>query len=79
MKRGNRLENLKESFKKKFFIELPIDIDQDYSTHVSVEEMIEIVYNASTKVDLDSYLVLKHFQFTDKEIENYFERLTERN
>ena len=36
--------------------------------------MDEIVEQA-TKIGLDSYTLLKHFQFTEEEIEEYYERL----
>ena len=41
--------------------------------------MIEIVFKASKKAGEDSYFVLKHFQFTDEEIRDYFERLGKKN
>jgi len=75
MKRGNRLQDLKGSFKRKFFKELPIELGQDYPTHIPVEKMIEIVFEASKKVKMDSYLVLKHFQFTEEEIKDYVKRV----
>ena len=73
------MKDLKESFKKNFPKELPIELDQDYPTHIPVGTMIEIVFEASKKAGIDSYLVLKHFQFTEKEIRDYFERLEKRN
>ena len=66
-----------ESFKKIYFKELPIKLTEDYPTHIPVETMIEIVFKASKKAGEDSYLVLKHFQFTDEEIRGCFERLGE--
>ncbi len=73
------MKDLKESFKKNFSKELPIELDQDYPTHIPVGTMIEIVFEASKKAGIDSYLVLKHFQFTEEEIRDYFERLEKRN
>ncbi len=67
--------NLKESFKEKFTKDIPIEIGYNYSTHVPIAEMIEIVYTASRTIGIDSYAVLKHFQFTEEEIESYFQRL----
>jgi hypothetical protein len=78
MKRGDRLKDLKESFKKKFSKELPIELNEDYPTHIPVGTMIGIVFEASKKAGIDSYLVLKHFQFTEEEIKDYFERLGKR-
>jgi hypothetical protein len=68
-----------ESFKKKFLEELPIELSEEYPTHIPVGTMIGIVFEASKKAEIDSYLVLKHFQFTEKEIRDYFERLGKNN
>lgn len=68
------MKNLKESFKKKFTKDIPIEIAQNYPTHIPVAEMIEIVCAASEKIGIDSYVVLKHFQFTDNEIKAYFQK-----
>jgi hypothetical protein len=72
------MKNLKESFKDKFNKEISIEIDRDCPTHIQVERMIEIVFEASKKARMDSYLVLKHFQFTEEEIRDCFERLGKR-
>jgi hypothetical protein len=69
------MKNLKESFKKKFTKDIPIEIDQNRPTHMPVAEMIEIVCAASKKIGIDSYVVLKHFQFTDEEIKAYFQKI----
>jgi hypothetical protein len=69
------LKDLRESFKRVFFKELPIELDQDYPTHIPVEKMIEIVFESSKKAGIDSYLALKHFEFTEEEIRDYLERL----
>ncbi|HZV47111.1 MAG TPA: hypothetical protein VFG06_07195 [Thermodesulfovibrionales bacterium] len=68
------MKNLKESFKKKFSKDIPIEIEQNYPTHIPVAEMIEIVCAASKKIGIDSYVVLKHFQFTEEEIKAYFQK-----
>jgi hypothetical protein len=68
-----------ESFKDNFSSELPIELNEDYPTHIPVETMIEIVFKASKKAGKDSYLVLKHFQFSDEEIREYFERIAKKN
>jgi|MudIll2142460700_1097286.scaffolds.fasta_scaffold477282_2 hypothetical protein len=68
------MKNLKESFKKKFTKDIPIEIEENYPTHIPVAEMIEIVYAASKKIGIDSYVVLKHFQFTDEEIKACFQK-----
>lgn len=69
------MKNLKESFKKKFMKNIPLEIEEDYPTHVSISEMINIVCAASKKIGLDSYVVLKHFQFTEEEIKDHFQKL----
>jgi hypothetical protein len=79
VRRGDRLRNLKESFKDIYLNELTIELNEDYPTHIPVGTTIEIVFKASKKAGKDSYLVLKHFQFTDKEIRDYFERLGKKN
>jgi len=66
------MKNLEESFKEKFKKDIPIEIQQDYPTHISVAEMIEIVCAASNKIGIDSYVVLKHFQFTEEEIKAHY-------
>ena len=68
-----------ESFKDIYLKELSIELNEDYPTHIPVGTMIEIVFNASKKAGEDSYFVLKHFQFTDEEIRDYFERLGKKN
>jgi len=67
-----------ESFKDNLLKELPIELDQNYPTHIPVEKMIEIVFEASKKANMDSYSVLKDFEFTDEEIRDYFEKLEKR-
>ncbi len=41
--------------------------------------MIEIVFEASKKAGMDSYSVLKDFEFTEEEIKDYFERVDGKN
>jgi hypothetical protein len=74
-----KLENLKEACKS-FFLEEPhIELDQNYPTHIPVEKMIELVFEASKKMGMDSYLVLRDFEFTEEEIKDYFERTSRKN
>jgi hypothetical protein len=72
------LKNLKESFGNKFIKEIFIELDRDYPTHIPVGTMMEIVFEASKKVGIDSYSVLRHYHFTEEEIRDYFERLGKR-
>ena len=72
MKRGFRMKHLEESFKEKFKKDIPIEIEQDYPTHIPVAEMVEIVCAASKKIGMDSYVVLKHFQFAEEEIKDHY-------
>ncbi len=71
----DKMKNLKESFKKKFMKDIPLEIEEDYPTHVAISEMINIVCAASKKIEIDSYMVLKHFQFTEEEIKDHFQKL----
>jgi hypothetical protein len=61
-----------ESFKATFSKELPLELDRNYPTHVPVETMMRIVFEASRKADIDGIIVLRHFQFTEKEIGDFF-------
>ena len=65
------MTNLIESFREKFSKDILIEIKEDHPTHIPVEEMIAIVYEASDKIGMDSYIVFKHFQFTEEEIKAY--------
>jgi hypothetical protein len=65
------LKDLLESFKETFSKELVIELDEDYPTHIPVETMIRIVFEASRKADMDSITVLRHFQFTEEEIGDF--------
>jgi hypothetical protein len=64
-----------ESFKETFSKELAIELDEDYPTHIPVGTMLEIIFEASKKAGMDSVTVLRHFQFTEQEIGDFFERL----
>ena len=70
---------MKEARKGLFFKELDIELDQNYSTHIPVEKMIEIVFEASKKAGMDSYSIFKDSEFTEEEIKNYFERVRGEN
>ena len=72
------MKTLKKSFRSKFIEDIFIKLDRDYPTHIPVGIMIEIVFEASKKVGIDSYSVLKHCHFTEEEIRDYFERLAKR-
>lgn len=63
-----------ESFKETFSKELPIELDENYPTHIPVGTMLEIVFEASKKAGMDSVTVLRHFRFTEQEIGDFFER-----
>jgi len=69
------LKNLLESFKEIFSKELAIELDEDCPTHILVERMLEIVFEASKKAGMDSVTVLRHFQFTEEEIGDFFQKL----
>jgi hypothetical protein len=73
------LENLKETNKGFFFKGLYIELDENYPTHIPVEKMIEIVFEASKKAGMDSYSVLRDFEFTEEEVKNYFEKIGGKN
>ena len=68
-----------ESFKATFSQELPIELDAGYPTHIPVGAMLEMVFQASKKAGMDSMRVLRHFRFTEAEIEDFFENLGRRN
>ena len=59
----------KEAFKKKFSRETK---PYDYSTPITTKKFMDIIVKASTKAGIDSYKTLRLFEFTDKEIEEYF-------
>jgi len=48
---------------------------EHYPTHIPVEAMLDMVVIASKRSGLNSRMVLKHFQVTDDEIEEYFSTL----
>ncbi len=73
------MENLKEACKSFLLKEPHIELDQNYPTHIPVEKMVELVFEASTKMRMDSYSVLRDFEFTEEEIIDYFERVSRKN
>ena len=64
------------SFVKTFVKELTVEIERR-ATHTPVEVMIDTVVKASRKAGINSCTILEHFQFTDEEIERYFNDLCE--
>lgn len=75
-KKRFKMSNLRESFKEKFLKDIPLEIDETFPTHISVEKMIEIVYEAANKIGVDCYPVLKHFQFTEDEIITHLQNIS---
>ena len=67
----------KEAFRKHFGRDpepgepIFFDPDFEYPTQMSPEKFMELIVEACTKAGIDSYAALKHFQFTDEEIEKY--------
>ena len=66
------MKELEKTFKEKFGKELPIELVPHHPTHIPVEQMMHMVVKASMEGGFDSYLALKHFQFTDNEIKAFF-------
>ena len=72
------LKKQKEAFRKKLHREPktndPISFDSgcDYPTYITTKNFMDIIVEASTKAGIDSYKTLRLFQFTDEEIEKYF-------
>jgi hypothetical protein len=50
-------------------------IGYDCGCPILLEHIMDEIVEQATKIGLDSYTLLKHFQFTEEEIEEYFERL----
>jgi hypothetical protein len=73
------LENLKEACKSFLLREPHIELDPNYPTHIPAGKMIELVFEASRKMGMDSYSMLRDFEFTEEEIKDYFERLSRKN
>jgi hypothetical protein len=73
---GERLKRPESSFVKTFVKELTAEIER-CATHTPVEVMIDTVVKASRKAGINSCIILKYFQFTDEEIEKYFNDLCE--
>jgi hypothetical protein len=61
-----------EDHLKDFFLLVAERLEQP--THVTVDETINIILQAATRAGIDSYFILKYFQFTDEEIEEYFQQ-----
>jgi len=71
------LKKPESSFVKTFVKELTVEIERR-ATHTPVEVMIDMVVKASSKAGINSCIILKYFQFTDEEIEKYFNDLCEK-
>ena len=78
MKKRYRSGKPLEPFRNKFRILLSVMLDEHYPTHIPVEAMLDMVVIASKRSGLNSRMVLKHFQVTDDEIEEYFSTLKSR-
>ena len=52
-------------------------IGYDYSASVPIflEKLMDEIVEYATKAGIDSYYLLRHYQFTNKEIEEYFDKL----
>lgn len=66
------MNEMEELFKNTFGKELSRELDLNHPTHIPIEEMIYIVIRAAIKMGIDTYSALKHFQFTDEEIGQYY-------
>ena len=73
------MENLKEACKGFLLKEPHIELDQNYPTHIPVEKMIHLVFEASKKMGLDVYSMLRDFEFTEEEIKDCFKRVSRKN
>jgi len=53
------------------------EMGYDYSSHVPIllEKIMDEIVEFATKTGVDSYYLLRHYQFTDEEIEGYFDEL----
>ena len=75
------LEKQKQAFIEKFGREpspndpVFFDPDYDYPTPITPEKMMDAIVEASTKAGIDSYKALRHFQYTEEEIEAYFNKV----
>jgi hypothetical protein len=69
----NILNKQKQVFKEKTGKE--IGYDYNFPMPIVLEKIMDEIVGQSTKAGIDSYYLLRHFQFTDEEIEEYFDRL----
>ena len=70
------MNELGELFKNTFGKALSLELDLNHPTHIPIEEMMYIVMRTATKMGIDTidtYSVLKYFQFTDEEIAQYYD------
>ena len=53
------------------------EIGYDYSSHVPIllEKIMDEIVEYATNAGVDSYYLLRHYQFTDDEIKEYFDNL----
>ncbi len=54
-----------------------MEIGYDYVSCMPMllEKIMDEIVEYATKTGMDSYFLLKHYQFTNKEIEEYFDRI----
>jgi hypothetical protein len=68
---GVNMTNMKKSFQEIFSRDIPVEIQEDYPTHVPINEMLKIICAASQTIGMDCYVALKHFKFTEEEIRDH--------
>jgi len=69
----NILKKQQQVFKEK--VGKAIGNDYNFPMPIVLEKIMDEIVGQSTKAGIDSYYLLRHFQFTDEEIEEYFDRL----
>jgi hypothetical protein len=52
-----------------------IGYNYNFPMPIVLEKIMDEIVEQSTKAGVDSYYLLRHFQFTDEEIAEYFDRL----
>lgn len=54
-----------------------MEIGYDYvsSMPILIEKIMDEIVEYATRTGMDSYFLLKHYQFTNEEIEEYFDRI----
>jgi hypothetical protein len=52
-----------------------IGCDCGSSMPILLEKIMDEIVEYATKTGMDSYFLLKHYQFTNEEIEEYFDRI----